>query len=240
MPLPSWVGEKKKREVEYTVSDSPWNAPGYRIVGRDFYTCVEPADRVADKAVLRWIRDFCPDVIPVWRKQIYKAPGSNATFVATHLCLGRHIKDAHKKGRRHIPYVEMPANAKHPMPNVLVRVLEDKDHPTVLHQGGPGPYQPLTMAVYRDVHHADQRSTRVVDAEEDRLIEEARARQERAIQEEREYREKQVAAFIAKQLDAPGDTLVGYLAYRRLMAERRRRMRSLTGASKPFIHVSGV
>lgn len=238
MSLPSWVGAK--REGEYRVFDSPWNAPGYRIIGKDFYTCVEPADRIADRAVIRAIREFAPDIIPVWRKQIYKSPGSNSTFVATHLCLARHIKDAHKRGRRHIPYVEMPANARHPMPNVLVRVLEDKDHATVLHHGGPGPYQPLTMDIYREVCHADQRPQREIDAEEDRLLAEAIERRERALEDERAYREKQVAAFIAKQLGAPGDELKGYMAYRALMAFRRRRMREKLGTAKPFIHVSGV
>lgn len=237
MPLPSWVGEKK-RPVEYTVSDSAWNAPGYRIIGKDFYTCVEPADRIADRATLRWLRDFAPDLVPVWRKQVYKAPGSNQTFVATHLCLARYMRDP--RGRRHVPYVEMPANAKHPMPNVLVRVLEDKDHKTVLHEGGPGPYQPLTMDVYREVYHADQRPRWMVDAEEDRRIEEAKARQEQKLEEEREYREKQVAAFMAKQLGAPGDDLRGYLAYRALMAFKRRRMRERLGTAKPFVHMSGV
>lgn len=239
MPLPSWVGQKAA-PVEYKACDSPWNAPGYRIIGRDFYTCVEPADRIADRATLRWLRDFAPDIIPVWRKQIYKRPGSNSTFVATHLCLGRHLRDPHKYGRRHVPYVEMPANAKHPMPNVIVKVLEDKNHPTVMHEGGPGPYEPLTMEHYRSVSYADQRSRREIEAEEDRLIADAKEKAARALEEEREYRERQVAAFIAKQLDAPGDTLLGYLAYRRLMAERRRRMRMRTGNAKPFIHMSGV
>lgn len=237
MPLPSWVGQKAK-PVEYAPADSPWNAPGYRIIGRDFYTCVEPPDRIADRAVIRAIRAFAPDVIPVWRKQIYKAPNSNRTFVATHLCLARYLRDT--RGKRHVPYVEMPANAKHPMPNVLVRVLEDKDHPTVLHQGGPGPYQPLTMQHFRDVSYADQRPRWMVEAEEDRLREEAEEKRERAIQEERGYREKQVAAFIAKQLGAPGDELKGYMAYRALQAYRRRRMRENLGSAKPFIHVSGV
>lgn len=239
MPLPSWVGQKAA-PIEYRFSDSPWNAPGYRIIGRDFYTCVEPADRIADRAVLRWLRDFAPDIVPVWRKQIYKAPNSNSTFVATHLCLARYLKDPHKYGRRHVPYVEMPANAKHPMPNVIVKVLEDKDHPTVLHQGGPGPYQPLTMETYRSVSHADQRPAWAIEAEEEQRIAEAKEKQDRAIQEEREYRERQVASFIARQLDAPGDIVAGYLAYRRLMAERRRRMKMRTGNTKPFIHMSGA
>lgn len=239
MPLPSWVGQKA-RAIEYKAADSPWTAPGYRIIGRDFYTCVEPADRIADRAVLRWLRNFAPDVIPVWRKQMYKAPGSNSTFVATHLCLARHLKDPHKYGRRHVPYVEMPARARHPMPNVLVKVLEDKNHPTVLHQGGPGPYQPLTMETYHGVYHADQRTRRVVHAEEDARLAEAQERQERATEDERAYREKHVTAFVNKQLGAPGDSLRGWLAYKALMAHRRRRMRERLGTTKPFIHMTGV
>jgi len=239
MPLPSWVGQKA-RPAEVPLSDSPWNAPGYRIIGKDFYTCVEPADRIADRATLRWLRDFAPNVIPVWRKQIYKAPGSNQTFVATHLCLAMYLKDAHRKSKRHIPYVEMPVRAKHPMPNVLVRVLEDKDHPTVLYKGGPGPYQPLTMDVYRDVYHKDQRARRVVEAEEDQKIAEAKAKQEAFEAEERAYRQRHIDAFIAKQLDMPGDDIRGYLAYRWLRyQERLRRVRRM-GTAKPFIHVSGV
>ncbi len=217
--LPSWVRTTTKDSpvtIRYDVADSPWTAPGYRLVGRDFYTCVEPVDRIADRAVVAWLRTFCPDVVPIWRKQTYLPPGGTEAFTAVHLGIARCVRDP--RGPLHVPYVEMPANARHQMPNLLVRIFEDHECTTVLHEGGPGPYEPLDMGKYRELR-ADYNETQTTDEildERFRVADEEAERRRVFELGEWEYRRKHLDAFIKKQLEAPGDTLSAWRQYRRM------------------------
>lgn len=241
MPLPSWVG-RRLPEKEFKFADSPWTAPGFRVIGRPFYTCVPPVDRGVDPAVLRMAREICPDLVPIWRKQVYQRPRSAQTFVATHLCLGRFVRDP--RGKVRVPYVEMPPNPTHPMPNVIEKVLEDKDHETVLHHGGPGPYEPLTMQTYRELRKRDElrdnRPQWEIDQENEAKRQEIQARRLAQKQAELDYIRRDIDRFVQKQLDAPGDTVAAFKQWKRLRAFQQMRRRRLLGSVKPMVHVQGV
>lgn len=240
MPLPEWVGERAT--ISYKVADTPWTAPGYRLVGKDSYTCVPPTDRTVDKAVLKAVHDFAPDLIPLWRKQQYIPPGGTQPFTVSHLCLGRYIKDP--RNRLHIPYVEMPAGARHPMPNVLERVFEDKEDLTVLHHGGPGRDLPFDMAAVRELRatdsFADNRPQHVIDEENDRNRIEAEIKRLEFFVDQWEYRQKHIDKFVQKQLDAPGDTFRAWQEYRRRRFFQRLRTVRRGIEEKAFVHMQGA
>jgi hypothetical protein len=230
MALPSWVGDAAT-PVAHAVADSPHTAPGWLVCERDWYTCVQPVDRIADATIVRWIRAFCPEVIPMWRKQAFLTPGPpRRSYLAVHFALGTYVRDPHRE--LHLVHVEMPSNAKHPVPNQLEKVFEDTSDAGYLHYGAPPPFEPCDMRVYDWCrrNYSVTKSGRQIAEEMRRERVEKRRRQQEKAAEEFEYRSKDWNKFVQRQLDAPGDTVKEFFRWRE---KRRARMRE----RKPFIYV---
>lgn len=144
--VPGWLRKKADAlpALSYTPADTIASAPGWRIVQDDFYTCIAPADLPADPGVTRAIQAFCPNAIPIWRKQLYLPPGEQTrTILSVHHGIATYVPTA-KVGRR-LFHVEMPANAKHPQPNQLEMIFERTD-PTDF--GAPGIFLPWDNRVF--------------------------------------------------------------------------------------------
>lgn len=185
---------------EMPVADSPYTAPGYRILGDDFYTCVKPADCPDDPGVTRAIRMFWPDAIPIWRKQRYLPPGERSTeIVATHHGIATYV--AHPKSSRRLFHVEMPANAKHPQPNQLECIFE---RPNLAEMGGPGEFLPWNNQVLLCVR-GNYRSDMVSSAEVfEKMAARQRAQYDRAkksADEDFAYRRRTMEKRIQKTLE---------------------------------------
>lgn len=199
--LPNWMMSDAQRRaaqpVDYEIADSFHNAPGWRLASDDFYTCVPPADRPINKAVLRAIHSFDPGLIPIWRKQLYLPPGESTPVMVTHHGIARHVKDP--KGARRLFHVEMPRNAKHPTPNLLEAILEEENE-RMMHEGGPGSFQRFDMWLY----HLLRRQFNVSKSPKDIIAnimkrkdaERERARENR--RQEDEYKQKRIEKMLAK------------------------------------------
>lgn len=202
MPLPSWVGErvaKAKRPVSLPVADSLHTAPGWRVVGGDFYTCVEPPDRYADRLVTKMIRSFDPGAIPIWRKQRYLMPGATVPITVTHFGIARHVKNPHAEVE--LFHVEMPLNADHPVPNKLECIFEVHDD-TMMHDGGPGGFIPWDMRIYhnrREAYNETKTGKQLGKQHEAAVLEKVRRAQlQRAI--DFEFRQQLLDAFVNRKL----------------------------------------
>jgi len=182
--------------VADAIPDSIHTAPGWRILGDDFYTCVPQAHMPIDKTVLRAIHSFDPGLIPMWRKQMFLPPGSVKPMVVTHYALGRRVRDPH--GAYALLRVEMPRDAKHPKPNLLEVILENQDNK----EGGPGSHVKFNMGLY---HFLRKQYTDAMTAKEiNRKLEAAAKRKLEAKQkalDELAYRQKQLQPFITKMLE---------------------------------------
>jgi hypothetical protein len=127
MGVPSWLRQEDldKTPLQIPLADSRYNAPGWRMVARDFYTCVCPVGGpFVQPEALAFVHEFDPGVIPIWRKQAMLPPGKNApddVVVVSHLGIARHLVDYY--GPQQLFYVEMPFEAKHPRPNFLEHML---------------------------------------------------------------------------------------------------------------------
>jgi hypothetical protein len=236
MPLPQWVGDRMT--ATYDIADSPWTAPGYRIVGKDHYTCIEPVDRIADRATLKAIQAFCPEAIPIWRKQTYIAPGEIKAFTVTHFGIAQHVKTPRHDAK--LAYIEMPTNAKHPKPNRLVRIFEDIEHENVMHRGGPAPYQALDMNKYRELRADYVKEFQTpVEALDERLRRADEEKRRKALFELEEYlyRRRDIERFTQKQLEAPGDTVA---ALRQWRIKKRAEMLAKIRRMHPNAVIQGV
>jgi hypothetical protein len=230
--IPSWLLSKQQREslqpAEYDVADSFHNAPGWRLPHADFYTCVAPADRPIDPVVLRWIHTFDPGLIPIWRKQLYLAPGAQKPILVTHHGIARHVRDP--KGARRLFHVEMPSNAKHPQPNLLEAILEEEDL-CMLHEGGPGKFQRFDMWLYRMLRkqYNVSKSPKEVVAAIMKRKDEERERAREARKREEEYRQRAINRFVASRIDSISESDV-----------RRHWDRIRNRPTRPSVYVKGV
>lgn len=219
--LPSWVGAQKARTERvpvshsYEIAESALKSNTYRLLGNATYTCVPPPGYVASPAVMKWMRTLDKSLVPIWRKQTYGKPLSPDTFIAIHLGLAKHVR--RPRGPLRIARVEMPANASFKTPNLIAMpFFEDTSLPVVMHQGGPAPYVPLDMRQYIELRDGWDASL-TVDQQLDaifRRIDAANARECAHIRSEYLYARKDLNKFYEKQLQAPGDTLRAYWAYR--------------------------
>lgn len=231
MPLPSWVGQNERRLLQPIEigppADSIWTAPGWRLWGKESWTCVPPVDMPIDPVVLRAIHEFDPGAIPIWRKRRYLPPGDTQPVLFTHYAIGRHVRDP--KGDRRLFHVEMPRNATHPAPNLLEFVLQIRGT-RMMHHGGPGDHLPFGMGLYhalRDKFLANKTALQLAD-EQIALDDAERERIERENKAEEERRQ----AILAKRL-TPIFEKVTRQDYLKHVAK----VNGLLRPSKPFVHV---
>lgn len=212
MSLPAWLGAQVARpEVQYDVADSVQTAPGYRLVGDDFYTCIRPVDVPHDPLFEKVVKEYDPGVIFCWRKQRFILPESTETRIYTHNVLARHVKSP--KRELQMFHVEMPRNARHPVPNELCIVWEKFDD-VYFFEGGPGAYMPWTRELTSYLRK-DFLNKRVKDLSHE-LSKRERAkisRAEGAHRREEEYRKRALQRRIQQLLAMPGDTDKGYREY---------------------------
>jgi hypothetical protein len=232
--LPAWVGAKKARAaqkpVAMEIADSIATAPGWRVIGEDFYTCVPPVDRQFDPSVLELIHSFDAGIIPIWRKQRYLRPGGKVPETFTHFGIARRVDTPSRN--RLVLNVEMPEGEEYRRPNELIAIYEAQDE-TLMHHGGPGAYLPVDMRLYWTIinqflwAHVDwnkdaARRVEAVEARKRKRAEDARA--------EAEEKGREFDKWAQRQLDKPGDSIRGFLEYRARMRARKPR---------PFVHMGG-
>jgi len=234
MPLASWVGKRIKAaeaaaEVAIdAIPDTIHTAPGWRLLGDDFYTCVQPVGGpVHDRAVVAAIHGFDPGAIPMWRKQRYLPPRRTQAVTVAHLAFGRHVRFP----RRPLALfnVEMPLGPKpHPIPNELLMIWEFFDA-TYWYEGGPGAVFPSDMRQFRymraDYLKGDKKGGDRFAERESKNIE-ARAQERDARAREAEYKQRRLDDYVERQLEMPGDTVRAFREYQ----ERNRAMRAQAAA----------
>jgi len=192
---------------------------------------IEPSDgpRV-DPTVLRAIRSFDPGVIPFWRKQHWLLPDKTRRIVASHLCIGRHVRNPH---RTLPPFrVETPVGFRGVVPNEIELILENKFGTGHFDNGGPGSPAVFSMGLYhqlRDMFNemepGEKYFTRLETRKKERL-ERARA-SDRA---EKDYRGSHLEPWSNRQLEKASPTeFKEYQARKRAGRPRR-----------PFIALSSV
>lgn len=229
MALPAWVGQKERlalRPIRMEIADSMWSAPGWRLWGKAHWTCVPPVDMPIDRTVLEAIRTVDPGAIPIWRKQRYLPPNGTEPVLFTHYAIARHVRDP--KGERRLFHVEMPAGAKHPVPNLLEYVLQVRGE-RMMHHGGPGDFLPFGMGLYHALREMDASSKSVKDVDEEL----------RRQDEEHEAAKRKIRADLAERNERLNRRLAPVLEhvteadYRAHWA----RVNGLLRERKPFVHV---
>jgi hypothetical protein len=226
--IPAWA--RAATPVGYDVADSIHTAPGWRVIGEDFYTCVEPADCPLDPLFRRQVHEFDPDAVFLWRKQQYLPPGGTQPVTYTHNALARKV--SHPRRELRLFYVEMPQNASHPRPNELVIVWEKVDA-RLMHDGGPGAYMPWSgqLVDYLRRDFLRLKTPKEVSAER-KVRHEARLEREERSKVDRNLAWDDLNRWCARQLDKPGDTNRALVEYMRKAAQPRER--------KPFVYVGGA
>jgi hypothetical protein len=208
--------------LSYTPADTIANAPGWRIIGQDFYTCIPPVDLPADSGVTRAIRAFCPNAIPIWRKQLYLPPGEQTrTVLSVHHGIATYVETPRLS--RRLFHVEMPAHADHPTPNQLEMVFERPDPSDI---GAPGLFLPWNNQVYlylRANYRDDMTSNSSILDVIIRRSAENKERARKSHEAEEEYRQRN----LQKRLDRifenmPSDAYKQYVAAMRSPRERKR------------------
>lgn len=185
-----------------TIGTSPHSAPGWRVVGRPFWTCVDLPDHPRDPAIVRALREIEPQAIPMIRKWAYRRPGSNDIVIVAHHAIGRAVPESELRTAHRRFYVEMPPECAHGIPNVIEYVHEDLQDPGLLKTGAPAPYRPFDdelLAILRAKY-----ATGIDLAAWDRAVEaEAEQVQRDAERWSREmaYRDRRIAKLADKVLD---------------------------------------
>lgn len=130
--------------------DSPENARGYREVGVG-YSCVPDVSYPWDPDKVKAIREFMPDVVPIWVRWVFLRPNSKEKVVFGRHALGRSIREP---GRDLIPFqCLMPSfpcqGLTFEKPNRIWFIHEgdrNQDYPDI-----PGTYLPFNDSI---VHRA--------------------------------------------------------------------------------------
>lgn len=222
--VPSWLQRKvdKLPALTYEPADTIANAPGWRIIGDDFYTCVPPVDLPADPGVTKAIQAFCPNAIPIWRKQLYLPPGEQTrTVLSVHHGIATYVESPRQMTR--LFHVEMPANATHRQPNQLEMIFE-RPNPSDI--GAPGVFLPWTNLVYlylRANYRDDMTSNvSIMDA----IIRKAaddKARSKKSHDDELAYRQRRMEKRINRIFERmPANAWDQYVAALRSPRERKR------------------
>jgi hypothetical protein len=219
--------------------DSPENARGYREVGIE-YSCVPDVAYPWDPEMVKAIREFMPDVAPMWVQWVFLRPNSKEKVVFGRHALGRAIKEP---GRDLLPFrCAMPSfpcrGLTFEKPNRIWFIHEgdrDRDYPDI-----PGTFLPFNDSI---VHRARE-SCRYLKLSEKEYreqmekdlildVKEVWDRRKAAGLAEREARDKDFQKYAQKLLDSISD--VEMAEYQRGVGKRSRRKKAMVfhGADYP-------
>jgi hypothetical protein len=200
----------------------------WEVVGDDWYTCVPPPGYEPNPAAVVAVQAFDPGAIPIWRIQLWKAPGRRHLVQVVHAGIARYLPIP-QLGRLHLQ-VQMPTEAEHPAPNKLATFFEGMP----VGPNGPGEYIPWSWEAYEIARRDFDRMT---VGEFDRLMDARREREAKARadwEEELEYRKRDVEPRILRTLDEK----VGDYDWKQLAELYRVGLRKAKGR-KPFVHLPG-
>ncbi len=201
----------------------------WEIVGDDWYTCVPPPGYEPEQSAVAAVQAFDPGAIPIWRIQLWKAPGRRHLLQVVHAGIARYSPIP--RGERMHLQVQMPVEAEHPAPNILATFFEGLP----VGPNGPGEYIPWAWEAYEIARRDFDRLTvtefdRLMDARKSREAE-AKAKHEAELA----YRKAQIEPWILKTWENKiGD--YDWKQYAELLKAGRRRVRG----PKPFVHLRGV
>lgn len=170
---------------------------GWRLVGEDAYTCVPPVGYEKDPKITAAIRSFDPGVVPIWRIQVWIAPGDTRPKQYVHHGGARYYP--HPKRMRRAFACPVPPDWRGPAPNFLDFILEDQET-LDFKRGGPGGFVPWDWATYAWARRQFDRLTVAVWLKALELRKERDAKIRAAHQEELAYRKRQIEPWLIKKL----------------------------------------
>lgn len=232
--LPPWAGKKPDPNLGYEIAHSPHTAPGWRIVGDDIYTCIEPAQGpYVDPDVLKAIHEFDPGAIPIWRVQVYLPPGKMGEqhlVKVAHVGIARYVRNP--SAAHALMHVSMPENPTHPQPNVLEFIWEDDTE--ARKHGGPNAILPFDWKLHKYMETRVARNQSAPQMVKD-WLERIREKQERealASRAELAYRQRHLEKAVQKTLESvtPKELWQQYMELR-----QRRRL----SQPKPYVFHGG-
>lgn len=206
----------------------------YQLLERDHYTCVAPPGFEKDPAVTKAIHEFDPELIPMWRVQLWRFPDSKRSRKVVHHALGRYFPVSRNFHRGF--HVTMPTGSRKPAPNFLDAVLE-YDETLQFKRGGPGDYVPWDWSLYRWCRFQFDKIT--VEAWERRhLARETRiARLQQAHMDELAYRKKQIEPYLLKKAESLSESewreYLGAIAVRSPEIRRKPKTMVFVGGRSP-------
>lgn len=169
--------------------------PAYQRIAVDRYSCVAPPGFEKDPAIIKAIREFDPQAIPLWRIQRWRTPSALEVNVVHH-GIGRYFP-VPRYLRRELR-VEMPMDARGPAPNMLDVIFED-DNTLQYKQGGPADYVAWDWSVYAWCRFQYDKTTVEAWLKRSERKAERLERERVAIEAELEYRKKQIEPWLLKK-----------------------------------------
>jgi len=219
--------------------DSPDNARGYREVDVQ-YSCIPDSAYPWDPQSVRAIREFMPDVVPMWVQWVFLRPNSREKVVFGRHALGRSIEEP---GRDLLPFrCSMPTfpckGLTFGKPNRIWFIHEgdrNRDYPDI-----PGTFLPFDDTI---VHRARESARYMQMTEKEfreqmqkELIDDVQTERERkkaASASEREARDRDFHGFADKLMESVSDVEIA--EYQRSVGKRGRQKKAMVfhGADYP-------
>lgn len=215
------------------IRDSPENARGYREVDT-LYSCIPDPSYPWNPDMVKAIREFLPDVVPMWVQWVFMRPNSKEKVVFGRHALGRTIKDP---GRDLMPFrcsmPTLPCGGLHfEKPNRIWFIHEgerNRDYPDI-----PGTYLPFDDSIVhraresvRYMQLSDKEFRAAMEKELITDVAEARERKKALHADERAQRDHDFHMYADKLMETVSDVEIE--EYRRSVGRRDR-------ATKPMVY----
>lgn len=207
--LPSGIEIREMpRPMSYEVADSPASAKGWREM-EVVYSCVPDPAYPWDPTVMRAIREFAPDAVPMWVQWVFLSPGDTGnpeTVVFGRHALGRAI--------RNLTSELEPFRCAMPSMPCQGLTFERPNRIWFVHEGGPSPQSPALPGSFLpfdgSILDRARRSAIGFRMTEKEFVEEMRRelidrrreeedRSRKALEEDMEARDKDFQAYADKQ-----------------------------------------
>jgi hypothetical protein len=192
---------KEQKPIPINIGTSKHTAPGWRRCGQPVYTCVEPAAGPhVDPAVLRAIREFDPEAVPIWQLQAFLPPGKSGldgVVRVAHVGIARHVQDP--RGSASLFRVEtLPGQTA---PNILDFIW--MDNAQTMKDGRPAKVLPFDWSLYQYCLSKFNANTNPLELTKKWLDwQDAEAeKEEQQLRDELDYRQKHADKNIARILN---------------------------------------